>query len=647
MTEPLLSSPRKRRRSEPPQLTETSQPVSKKQRLDPASGSQPPPAFWDNLSKIWLTKGALRELDRRNARATPSPPYSPYRSARRPVTRNLPAKSKKNRQTAQYTADYISPCEPRILEDIRIFARHGGPDLSDLRNVCVARCLPVCAKPDDALQYPEATYLPNHTMSSSQSSSQSRQQGTATASSTKPTTNTTKTKTTGVYNRNFQQHLVDNAVHPYGYEYPDGRVISKPDSWKDINQILAQPRASLSPSKFTDEEYERFVRADANAAKEKQVSESVIPIIEGKIADIKCRSGGIPFNNFDPLTDGTLKPGNPDIYYGARPEQLSRKVRDDLSGQIIPSTQHDLPMAPNFFLAAKGLDGSPSVAGRQACYDGALGARGMHSLQSYKRDEPVYDSNAYTMTSIYQSGTLKMYANHVTSPCSPGHRPEYHVSQLGAYAMTHNTEACRDGIKAYRNGRDWCKVKRDEAIRQVNQRANLEAEATTGDTGASPALSFVTAVSETEAYTMSQESQTSLNADSSILRDLEESDSSIEDLADYRLPAKRSGKRSERSQTQRKRRNADVSSGAGDNDESSVVPVSHGSAGSNVTAEQTEKWSWINGKFQCHKGEDLVKEQSDTPADVWIYFDQGWPGQGEKKCWRLWISTTREILYSK
>jgi hypothetical protein len=33
---------------------------------------------------------------------------------------------------------------------------------------------------------------------------------------------------------------------------------------------------------------------DADATQEKQVSESVIPIIEGKIRDAKCRPGGIP-----------------------------------------------------------------------------------------------------------------------------------------------------------------------------------------------------------------------------------------------------------------------------------------------------------------------------------------------------------------
>ena len=67
----------------------------------------------------------------------------------------------------------------------------------------------------------------------------------------------------------------------------------------------------------------------------------MIPIIEGDIRDAKCVAGGIPFTNLDHLTDGTLVPGNPDIYYGARPEQLARRVRNELSGHIIPSTQED------------------------------------------------------------------------------------------------------------------------------------------------------------------------------------------------------------------------------------------------------------------------------------------------------------------
>ncbi|OCL15341.1 hypothetical protein AOQ84DRAFT_351081 [Glonium stellatum] len=444
--------------------------------------------------------------------------------------------------------------------------------------------------------------------------------------------------------------------YTHGYRYSDRSVPAKPNNWKDVNQILARPRPSLSPSKFTDEEYEVFVQADADASKEKQVSESIIPIFEGKTADGKCRSGGIPFTNLDPLTDGTLKPGNPDIYYGARPEQLSRKVRNELGGYIIPSTQHDLPIAPNFFLAAKGLDGSLAVAGRQACYDGALGARGMHSLRSYRQDEPDYDNNASAITSIYHGGTLKMYTSHVAQPKNPGGRPEYHMSQLRSFAITDTAETFREGAGAYRSLRDWTKEQRDEAIRQANERATIqqaneranpveaEAPAPAGDaSGASPASSFVTAVSDTEAYTMSQVSQTSLNEDPNTQEGFEESDSSTEDLADYTLPAKRS-RRSKHSQTEPKRRNAGESTGGSHNHGSAAMPVSQSSP-ANVATTQREEWSWTDNKFQCRKGPTLVKEQSETPADVWVHCDRGWPGQGEKK-WRHWISATREILYS-
>ena len=292
---------------------------------------------------------------------------------------------------------------------------------------------------------------------SSDRSARSRRRGSQNTSSTRPTTNTTGTKSTGVYDRDFQQHLIDNGIYPDAYEYPDGSVSAEPNNLEDLTRMLAQPRPSLSPSRFADREFKEFRRADAHAVKEKQIPELVIPAIEGTIGDAKCRSGGIPFTNLEPLTDGTLKPGSPDVYYGARPEQLSRKARDELGGHITPSTQHDLPIAPNFFLAAKGPDGSLAVAGRQACYDGALGARGMHSLRSYRRQEPHYDNNANTITSIYHGGTLKMYTTHIAPPFSPRARPEYHMTQLNTWGLTGNPVACRDGLRAYRNGRDWCK----------------------------------------------------------------------------------------------------------------------------------------------------------------------------------------------
>ncbi|MCJ1377738.1 hypothetical protein MMC17_000834 [Xylographa soralifera] len=305
-------------------------------------------------------------------------------------------------------------------------------------------------------------------MNSNQFNSQSRKQGLLSILNTQPTTITTRTKSTGPYDRNFLQNLIDHGVYPEEYEYPDGRDPPAPNNWEEINQRLAQPRPSLSPFLCPEETFKKFNRANKHASKENRVTDSVIPIIEGEIRDGRCVSGGIPLTNLDHLTDGALSSGNPDRYYGARPEQLNPKIRDQLSGTIVPSTQTDLPIAPSFFLATKGPDGSVSVARRQACYDGALGARGIQSLQSYGHAEPVYDNNAYTITSTYYDGQLKLYTSFPVQPANPGGRPEYYMKQLKAYAMTCDSGVFRQGVAAYRNARDWAKEKRDALIEAAN-----------------------------------------------------------------------------------------------------------------------------------------------------------------------------------
>lgn len=88
----------------------------------------------------------------------------------------------------------------------------------------------------------------------------------------------------------------------------------------------------------------------------------MISIIEGNIKDGKCVVGDILFTNFTPLINDMLTAAKPDLYYGTYPEQLDRRVRDELIGHIIPSTKDDLFIAPNFFLEAKGPNGTDGVA---------------------------------------------------------------------------------------------------------------------------------------------------------------------------------------------------------------------------------------------------------------------------------------------
>ncbi|KAK5069073.1 hypothetical protein LTR51_008858, partial [Lithohypha guttulata] len=221
---------------------------------------------------------------------------------------------------------------------------------------------------------------------------------------------------------------------------------------------------------FTDRNFNEFQAADDDASKEKEITISVIPFIEGSCRDGRCRNGGIPFRNLDPLTNGTIVPGNPDRYYGARPELLKVEVREELNHLIVPTSEDHLPLCPNFFLAAKGPNGTSAVAQLQVAYDGALGARAIHSLQRYQRAPSVsdFDYKASTITSSYHDGQLKMYAVCRAEPVDSHDRAEYHVHQLNTWGMTGNIETFRQGATAYRNARDWAEKVRDEAIACAN-----------------------------------------------------------------------------------------------------------------------------------------------------------------------------------
>lgn len=107
-----------------------------------------------------------------------------------------------------------------------------------------------------------------------------------------------------------------------------------PENLVDIQHTLSRRRSSLSERRFSNEDFAKFKEANANGFKEKAVTESVFPFIQGTLKDPRCVLGGIPYENLNQLTDTPLAPGNPDRYYGARPEQLDRDVRRKLSGLI-------------------------------------------------------------------------------------------------------------------------------------------------------------------------------------------------------------------------------------------------------------------------------------------------------------------------
>ena len=251
-----------------------------------------------------------------------------------------------------------------------------------------------------------------------------------------------KTKKSSAYDPAFEQHLIDHGIYPHGYDYDDDDGSVYPDNWEEINERLAQPRPSLSPSRFPREAFRKFEKTNMQALTENTVMSKAFPIIAGT-ADIPSQEN-LLFGNLKHLTDGSITKAKPDCYDGSCPADLNKQIREELGPYILPSTNTAAPCLPNFFTEAKGPKGTTDVCKRQALYDGALGARGIHELRSYNGQETLFDNNAHTITSTYHhSGLFTIYITHPTPSESLTNLTEYRMTQLDGWHMTGNPDTFR------------------------------------------------------------------------------------------------------------------------------------------------------------------------------------------------------------
>ena len=105
--QPLCGQKRRRRAIEEEHSTVTTPPLWKRAKRHRQSQQKTDTAYWDSLSKLWLTRRALDELDRRN------------RQRASPVERN----GDKPRQLRS------------LSKQLKSFTQNGGPDLCNLRGV--------------------------------------------------------------------------------------------------------------------------------------------------------------------------------------------------------------------------------------------------------------------------------------------------------------------------------------------------------------------------------------------------------------------------------------------------------------------------------------------------------------------------------
>lgn len=267
------------------------------------------------------------------------------------------------------------------------------------------------------------------------------------------------------YGQEFENYLRENKI------YMNNRK-STPSNIGDVKAQLEKALESLAPDQFPQEQFDVFRTNAEDALFQTDVMSNIFPIIRGT-SHIPGRQN-ILFTQLAPLTDGSVPRPQPDFFEGSDLEDLSIEVRnnDEVKKKVIPTKHYGVPVAVNFFMEAKGRDGSPLVAQRQVCYFGAYGARAMNCLQNYGKSQKEYDGNAYTFTSTYHPATrtLELYAHHVTAPRNTGEPEEYHMTLIDGWFMAGSIDGFRRGTTAFRFVRELAQKYRTQFIQAANAR---------------------------------------------------------------------------------------------------------------------------------------------------------------------------------
>jgi hypothetical protein len=90
-------------------------------------------------------------------------------------------------------------------------------------------------------------------------------------------TDISKTRSSA-YHKNFERYIINEKVFPEGYEYPNGRRTPEPNNEDELEESLVTSRPSLSPSRFTVEDFRRFKR-DNSWVYDGSVMSTVFPTI--------------------------------------------------------------------------------------------------------------------------------------------------------------------------------------------------------------------------------------------------------------------------------------------------------------------------------------------------------------------------------
>lgn len=189
-----------------------------------------PPQFWDNLRpSIPLVTAALEELDRRNRKET----------------------------------SHRHPSAPRVHGhvDLQRYARHGGPDLSDLRAGGEMPNSRGRGAQGHGTRRPGAQGRGRGARGRGKGPGtrgrvqKTPSRGTGSHPRGEDIKETSKGTKSGPYDAAFKQHLINHKIWPIGYWYESGEEPPPPDNLDAILHHIKGGRASLEPEVFTQNDF--------------------------------------------------------------------------------------------------------------------------------------------------------------------------------------------------------------------------------------------------------------------------------------------------------------------------------------------------------------------------------------------------------
>ncbi|PWY91798.1 hypothetical protein BO94DRAFT_533253 [Aspergillus sclerotioniger CBS 115572] len=382
--------------------------------------------YWNSLPVIRLTHRALVEFHSRQSELHPKNPNPPDKSnesdePNEPNESKKLKKPKKESPTPEETLRKTVKC--KTIEE---FARRGGPDLTELIDVCLL--LLRNSRKLTFRQFPQGTSWQKY--------------------------DPPEPKTASLYDLNVQDHLNRNGVE---------QSVNRPHNSGNLQHIMNRERKDME--NITDRARKKFIKACKRYKRDHERLEIIYQILFG-IPDIDLMEVQTAkqreLTNLAPLVPN-MTAAKPDVVDGARSDDLDQNIINNLEKFIVPfgissntnsnNAEEDMLVVPNFFLCNMLTDDDQSAGSRAALHCGSLGARAMHKIQCYGKNK-TYDQMAYSYVAVVLRTRMTLYAVHPIQSQVPGRETDYQMTRIYDFEFKPTLRAFQEGIRAFRNLRE-------------------------------------------------------------------------------------------------------------------------------------------------------------------------------------------------